>query len=219
VILAHSVRSTRLEMVERARFLHEAGYAVLLFDFQAHGESAGERITFGHLEARDAQAAVAFAQSELPGEALAYLGVSQGGAAALLGPSPLPVQALILEAVYPSLREAVADRIAIRLGPLGRLLAPILLLQVQPRLGVSAEALAPIDGIRHIRAPMLLIVGDQDLHTRLEESQRLFQAAPEAKSLWVIRGAAHQNFHRFAPVEYERRVLDFLARTLGAAGA
>jgi fermentation-respiration switch protein FrsA (DUF1100 family) len=199
-------------MVERAQFLHEAGYSVLLFDAQAHGESTGQQITFGYLEARDAQAAVGFAQSQFPGEPLAYLGVSQGGAAAVLGPSPLPVQALILEAVYPSLREAVADRIAIRLGPLGTLLAPLLLLQLQPRLGVSAEAIAPIDGIQHIRTSLLLIAGDQDQHTRLEESQRLFQAAPEPKALWIIRGAAHQNFHRFAPVEYERRVLDFLAR-------
>jgi fermentation-respiration switch protein FrsA (DUF1100 family) len=212
VVLAHSVRSSRLEMVDRARFLNASGYSVLLFDAQAHGESPGEHITFGYLESRDAAAAVAFVRARLPGEPVAYLGVSQGGAAALLGSSPLPVEALVLEAVYPTLGDAVRDRIAIRLGPLADLLAPLLLLQIQPRLGVSADVIAPIEGIRRIRAPLLLIAGDRDRHTPIDESQRLFDAAPEPKTLWVVTGAAHQNFHAFARDEYERRVVDFLAR-------
>ncbi len=217
VVLAHSVRSNRLEMVERAKFLHAAGYSVLLFDAQAHGESPGSHITFGYLESRDAVAAVDFIRTLLPGEHIAYLGVSQGGAAALLAPSALPIQALILEAVYPTLREAVVDRIQIRLGPLARLLAPLLLLQIYPRLGVDPDAIAPIEGIRQARAPLLLIVGEEDRHTTLEESRRLFDAAPEPKTLWVIPGAAHQNFHRFTPAEYERRVLAFLERTIRSA--
>jgi fermentation-respiration switch protein FrsA (DUF1100 family) len=216
VVLAHSVRSNRLEMVERARFLYEAGYSVLAFDAQAHGESPGKQITFGYLEAYDAQAAVAFARARLPEERLGYLGVSQGGAAALLGSAPLPVQALILEAVYPSLREAVVDRIAIRLGPLAPLLAPLLLLQVRPRLGVPPDRIAPIEGIAHIQAPLLLIAGDRDRHTRLEESRRLFAAAPHPKTLWIVPGAAHQDFHRLRPRAYEQRVLRFLESALGA---
>jgi uncharacterized protein len=218
VVLAHSVRSNRLEMVGRAQFLHAAGYSLLLFDAQAHGESPGEHITFGYLESRDAAAAVDFLRERIPGEKIAYLGVSQGGAAALLGPSPLPVDALILEAVYPTLRDAVRDRIAIRLGPLAHFLTPLLLLQVYPRLGVHPDAIAPIDGIRRIRAPLLLIAGEEDRHTPIDESRRLFAAAPEPKTLWVIPGAAHQNFYAFTPTEYERRVLAFLG-VLARGGA
>ncbi len=206
-------------MVERAGFLSRAGYSVLLFDAQAHGESPGEHITFGHLESLDARAAVAFIHSKLPAERTGYLGVSQGGAAALIGPAPLAVQALVLEAVYPTLREAVVDRIAIRVGPLAELLAPLLLLQVQARLGVDPDSLAPIEGIRHVRAPVLLVAGERDRHTPLSESRRLFEAAPEPKALWVLPGAAHVNFHRFDPVEYERRILEFLAHSLGRDAA
>jgi fermentation-respiration switch protein FrsA (DUF1100 family) len=206
-------------MVGRAEFLRRAGYSLILFDAQAHGESPGEHITFGYLEARDARAAVDFARTEFPEMAIGYLGVSQGGAAALLGPTPLPVDALVVEAVYPSLRQAVVARIAIRLGPLAPLLAPLLLAQVEPRLGVPVDAIAPIEGARHIQAPLLLIAGDLDRHTRIEESRAIFEAAPEPKSLWVVPGAAHQNFHRVAPAEYEERVLDFFAHTLGAGAA
>jgi hypothetical protein len=39
-------------MVGRPRFLHRAGYSALLYDSRAHGESGGDAITFGHLEAK-----------------------------------------------------------------------------------------------------------------------------------------------------------------------
>lgn len=217
IVLAHAVRSDRRSMLSRAEFLREEGYSVLLFDAQAHGESPGERITFGYLEALDAAAAVFFVTARDSESPVAFLGVSQGGAAALLGPSPLPVSALVLEAVYSSLEDAVANRIAIRLGQASRLLAPLLLWQLEPRLGVSPDAIRPIRGIRDVKAPLLLIAGERDQHATIEQSRTLFDAAPEPKELWVLPGAAHQDYYRLAPREYERRVLKFLNRTLRGA--
>jgi fermentation-respiration switch protein FrsA (DUF1100 family) len=192
--------------------LHRAGYAVLLFDAQGHGESSGDRITFGVRESLDAAAAVAFARAQAPGAPVAYLGTSQGGAAALLGPEPLAVSALVLEAVYSTLREAVENRIAIRLGAPGRRLAPLLLWQIEPRLGVAVDAVAPVRGIREIRAPLLLLAGARDLPATLDQSRALFEAAPEPKELWVVPGATHEDFQRLAREEYEERVLGFLSR-------
>ena len=217
VVLAHAVRGDRRGMLGRAEFLHRAGYSVLLFDAQAHGESPGNRITFGYLEALDAVAAVSFATARDPDSPVAFLGVSQGGAAALLGPSPLPVSALVLEAVYSTVHEAVANRIAIRLGESGRLLTPLLVWQFELRLGVSPERVSPISGIRDIEAPLLLIAGERDRHATIEQSRVLFGVAPEPKELWIVPGAIHQDFHRLVPREYERRVLDFLSRTLRGA--
>jgi len=47
IVLMHGVRANRLSMLDRARFLSRAGYSILLFDFQAHGESDGRQITMG----------------------------------------------------------------------------------------------------------------------------------------------------------------------------
>ena len=66
-----------------------------------------------------------------------------------------------------------------------------------------------------MRAPILLIAGGRDAHTPLAESQRLFEAAPGPKDLWVLPEAAHQDFHRVAGAGYEARILDFLAAHLG----
>jgi len=68
VILQHGVHADKSTLVERARFLSQAGYAVFLFDFQAHGESIGKQITFGFLESHDSQAAVEFVKRRFPGK-------------------------------------------------------------------------------------------------------------------------------------------------------
>ncbi|HZI95409.1 MAG TPA: alpha/beta fold hydrolase, partial [Patescibacteria group bacterium] len=217
VVLMHGINTNRLTMLSRARFLAAAGYSVLLFDFQSHGESIGRHHTFGYLESLDARAACDYLTSRLPDVKKGVIGTSLGGAAAVLGPGPLDVQALVLEAVYPTIEEATANRIARRLGEPARLLTPLLVWQLRPRLGVSARQLRPIDRIGGIRAPLLLIAGGADKDTTPLESQRLFDAAPQPKEYWEIAGAAHQDFYLYAPKEYEARVLAFLGRYLRSA--
>jgi pimeloyl-ACP methyl ester carboxylesterase len=97
ILLLHGVRSNRLQMLKRARFLQSAGYDVLLFDFQAHGESTGEQITFGYLESLDAEAAYDYLQDRLCNPTIAVIGVSLGGASALLGEVKVKAKVMILE--------------------------------------------------------------------------------------------------------------------------
>jgi esterase/lipase len=104
-------------MLGRAEFLHAMGFTVLAPDFQGNGESPGEHVTFGARESLDAAAALAFLDSAAHGERVGAIGVSMGGAASLLGPGPLPVSALVLESVYPTIRDAVRDRITAWTGP------------------------------------------------------------------------------------------------------
>ncbi|HSK75628.1 MAG TPA: alpha/beta fold hydrolase [Thermoanaerobaculia bacterium] len=212
VILMHGVRADRTSMVDRARFFHRAGRSVLLFDFQAHGESPGEHITFGALESRDARAAVDFVRHHHPSERIAALGTSLGGAAILLADPPLPVNAVILESVYPTVEEATDNRIRMRLGPLASLLTPALLVQLGPRLGISPRDLRPIDEIGRIEAPVFVLSGAEDRHTTQAETKRLFAAAQEPKELWIVPGAAHVDLYRVARQAYEKRMVEFLER-------
>jgi fermentation-respiration switch protein FrsA (DUF1100 family) len=211
VVLMHGVRANRLSMVGRTKFLHKAGYQVLLFDFQAHGESPGKHITMGFLESRDAQAAVSFARGRAGEGFIGAIGISLGGAAALLGEKPLPVDALVLEAVYPDIGSAVRNRLRIRFGDRGVLLAPLLLLQLWPRLGLGPSDLSPVNAIAQASAPVLMIVGGADRHTTLPDSLRLYGAAPQPKSMWIVPNAAHVDFDQVAGPEYEKHVLSFFS--------
>lgn len=217
IVLLHSLHGSRQNMLERARFLHRAGYTVLLIDLQAHGESQGEAITFGYLERFDAIAAVTFVRQRLPQVRVGVIGTSLGGAAAVLAGEHLQADALVIESVYPTLQQAVGNRLAMRLGSWAALFTPVLTLQVQPRLGFSADDLQPINAIRHLQTPLLLIAGAADRHTTLRESQALAEAANAPKELWVIAGAAHVDFHAHECTAYERRVLRFFQQYLAAS--
>jgi fermentation-respiration switch protein FrsA (DUF1100 family) len=214
VLLVHSIRSNRVEMLSRARFLNKRGYGALLIDLQAHGETPGERITFGVREADDVQAAVAYLRNTFPGERIAALGVSLGAAAIVLAKTPLRLDAVVLESLHPTIEEAVENRIKLHLGPVGPALAPLLLWQLSFRLGTPASELNPIDHIGNLNAPVLLISGSDDQHTRVAETERLFAAAPQPKELWIVPGGGHFNMHAYAGKEYERRVSAFLDRYL-----
>ena len=214
VALMHGVRSNRLSMLDRARFLSQAGYSVLLFDFQAHGESTGKHITFGYLESEDATSAIAYLKQVAPGERIGVIGVSMGGAAAILATPPLNINALVVEMVYPTINEAVDDRLTMRLGGWARVLTPLMLLQLRPQLGFSSNTLRPIDHVGQLTIPKLFIAGANDRHTTLGESRRLFEAASSPKDFWIVPGAAHVDLHSASKVEYEQRVLEFLRSNL-----
>jgi alpha-beta hydrolase superfamily lysophospholipase len=214
VVLLHGVHADRSVLTPRAEWLARAGYAVLLFDFQAHGLSPGRHITFGYLESRDVTAAVRFVQTRLPGEKIGVIGISLGAAAAQLASPPLPVDALVLESSYPTIYQATEDRLAERFGWLGRLATPLLTCQLQPRLGIRLEELKPLECARKITVPKFYIAGTADRNTTLQESRDLFAAAAGPKQCWWIEGAGHVDLHAFARREYEQRVLAFLAEHL-----
>jgi fermentation-respiration switch protein FrsA (DUF1100 family) len=214
VLLLHGVHANRLAMLPRARFLHALGYAVLMPDFRAHGESSGNHTTFGALESRDANAAACMLHTLAPHERVAAIGVSLGGAAAILGQKPLPVDALVLESVYPTIDQAAKNRLRTWFGPLGSWLAPSLVRSLEPTVGVSPAELRPIDRIGEVRVPVLMAAGSADPYTPMDESKALFERLGTPKEFWAVDGAAHEDLYDYAPAEYQRRVGEFLQRTL-----
>ena len=210
VLLLPGIRANRLSMVDRARFLRRANHSVLLIDFQATGETNGDHITFGWKESRDVVAAVRFIRNAEPSSHVAVIGSSLGGAAALLAIPPLKIDALVLEAVYPTIEIATRNRLQNYLGSLGSFIAPLLLTQLHTRLGISAKDLRPIDHMADVGCPVLIMSGEKDRNTRQSDTRLLFARANEPKELWLVPQAGHVDLHRAATSEYEERVLKFL---------
>lgn len=217
VLLLHGVRASRQATAPNAVWLAGQGYATLTIDFRGHGGSELRDRSFGIEEARDVEAAFHWLKRRQRGGRVAIVGISLGGAAALLGDGgPLPADALVLQAVYPDLRRAIRNRIASRLGRLPAIfLEPLLSVQTRLRLGVPASRIAPIAALPRYRGPLLLIGGLDDRSTPAHESRELFAVARGPKALWLIPGRSHEQISDLQGEAYRARLAAFLAATIG----
>ncbi|HMT45362.1 MAG TPA: alpha/beta fold hydrolase, partial [Chakrabartia sp.] len=143
ILLLHGNGASRAATDSNAAWLTEQGFATLTIDFRGHGESDVSDHSFGLFEARDARAAFDWLGKRQGGARIGVIGISLGGAAALLGDEgPLPADALVLQAVYPDIRAAIRNRLAERLGGvLATLGEPLLSYQSWLRQGVGPDRL------------------------------------------------------------------------------
>lgn len=211
VLLLHGVRSSRNQFVSQAQWLNAQGYAVLAIDFRGHGESQQVARSFGLFEARDARAAFDWLKRKQGGAPVAVIGTSLGGAAALLGErGPVPADALVLVAVYPTIRYAIRNRIAAftasRVGELGE---PFLSYQSYVRMGRWPEDISPIRAIPSFLAPVLIVGGGNDVYTPVSETRALFEAANGPKQLWLVENATHAEMGQDTQ-RFRDRLKDFL---------
>lgn len=218
VLLLHGVGASRNQTRPMAEALVARGYAALAIDLRGHGASTITDHSYGLDEGLDARAAFDWLKARQHGGKVAVVGVSLGGAAALIGrDGAVPADALVLVAVFPDIRAAIYNRMASVLTPLGGTLAePLLSFQSLPRYGVWPGRIAPIAAIRDFRAPVFVIGGAADRYTPPAEARALFEAAPNRKGLWLVPGLSHGEVSNLHDAEWARRVGNFLNRAIGA---
>jgi uncharacterized protein len=161
ILLLHGIRGSRLDMLVRARFLHGLGYSVLLIDLPGHGASPAPTVTFGLREADGVRAALTYLRQQLPNQRIGVIGVSLGAASLVLCEACPKVDAVVLESMYPTIQEAVEDRLRMRVGWLAVPASKLLLWQLPLRLDITPEQLRPIARMGELRAPVLSACPDR----------------------------------------------------------
>jgi pimeloyl-ACP methyl ester carboxylesterase len=219
VLLLHGVGASRNQTAPMAEALVAQGYAALAIDLRGHGESAITDHSYGLDEGLDARAAFGWLKTRQHGAKVAVIGISLGGAAALVGrDGAVPADALVLVAVFPDIRHAIYNRMASLLTPIGGAIGePLLSLQSQPRYGVWPGRIAPIAAIHGFAGPVFVIGGADDRYTPPAETRALYDAAPNRKALWLVPGLAHGQVSNLHDAEWARRITGFLRGTIGAA--
>lgn len=217
VLLLHGNGASRVQVAETAEWLAHQGYATLAIDFRGHGQSSLRSHSFGWFESRDARAAVDALKRMHPGGKVAAIAISLGGAASLIGErGPLPVDAMVLQAVYPDIRHAIHNRIAAMAGALpAYAIEPLLSLQALPRFGAWPSQLSPLTALGKYRGSVMVIGGGADRFTPPEETRALFAAARGPRSLWIVDGLDHGQMSGLQTPEYRQRLAAFLAQSVG----
>ncbi len=218
IICCHGYPQNRLEMLPYAQFLHNAGFAALVFDFRALGRSEGDLCSFGHEEIADLLGAVDYLVSRPDTEALpkGVLGLSLGAAVAIMAAAQDErVQAVVAEAPFPSLRDALNRRCSVVFGRLGRSVARPILWWAKRWLPLDPSTVSPA-AVIHAFAPrpLLLIQGQRDLLVDWRDTVRMAQTAPESTEVWLLPLAGHARCFRLGGEIYVQRVSQFFQQNL-----
>ncbi|MFN8515835.1 MAG: alpha/beta hydrolase [Chloroflexia bacterium] len=223
IALGHGFGMTRVDLVDLARSAARAGYAVLLFDFRAHGGSEGRRSSIGYHEARDVVAAARYLRRrpELAGCGIGALGMSMGAAATVIAAARGAGDrgAVVADSGFTSLESIVVGglRVLYRLPAFP--FAPLIVRFGELLLGARIREMRPIDHIGRIAPrPLLIVHGERDRLIPVAEGHALFAAAGESAELWVVPEVGHARAAGKVAEEYVRRVDAFFGAALGGGG-
>jgi len=218
IIICHGVGANKSDFTELAAALSKRGYAVLLFDFRAHGESEGSRTSLGLHEQKDIVAALDLLKGrpEIDAGRIGLYGFSMGGSAAILAAAQANAfSAVVVDSAFTSLRDQAHGAIT---GFYHLPAFPFLQLSIfgyELYFQTRVKNISPVSVIGKLSpAPVFIIAGEGDRLIPADNGRRLYAAAKDPRELWMIPGAGHGATISVAGSQYEKRVGDFFDRYL-----
>ena len=217
VIYLHGVADCKIDGIPLARLLRDNGYHVFLYDSRRHGESDGLYCTYGYYEKNDVVSVIDYVRSrpDLAAPPIALFGTSMGAAVAIQAAAiDSRVRAVIAENSFATLRSIFDDyqRRMIKLP--FHYLRNLVIKRSEMIAGFRANDVSPLEAIRNLSIPLLIVAGEKDSLIDAGYSRRLFAEAPEPKEYYPIPGAAHSDTWAVAGKRYEETILRFLRTSL-----
>jgi len=199
---------------------HKAGYHVLLFSYRGSGQSDGNwlRFSYGDAESRDVDAAVQFLTEVKGVRQVAALGYSAGAVSAILSAARNPhIGAVVAVAPYNCVDEVWQTG---RPAMMPAFLQNLTLWLTEKRKGFDRSRICPVDVVDQISPrPLLVIHGTDDQRILESQVRRLFAAADEPKSLWLVPGATHNTIRTPVLDNLSAQVVGFLNGAFARAPA
>jgi fermentation-respiration switch protein FrsA (DUF1100 family) len=221
IVASHGSGTNGASALGGVLFLREAGYNVFLFDHRAHGQSGGKASTLGPHEVRDVMGAVTYllSRDDVDPDRIGAIGCSMGSGVVIGAAAEDPrIGAVVVEAIYADLGE-LWDRfgyVGIRGTSIHWSWGAPMRWATWLWTGEWIASYQPEALIQWIAPrPVFIIHGQEDnAACTVADARRLYSAASEPKTLWIVPDAGHCNAHLIRPDEYEKRVLRFFDQAL-----
>lgn len=213
----HGNRSNEKPFLASTKALHDAGYAVLMFDYRGEGKSAGSLVSIGEFEQRDLKGAIDFAKTKGYSD-VGVLGWSMGASTALeVASSDTDVRATIADSPFADLNQYLKINMPVWSHLPSFPFTPEILWELETTTGINPNKASPENDLHHFgQKPLLLIAGTADTTIPMRNSQTLYHELDHDSnaSLWIVPGAKHIGAYTVEPGPYEQRVVQFFNRYL-----
>ncbi|WP_295886163.1 alpha/beta fold hydrolase [uncultured Thiohalocapsa sp.] len=195
VVMVHGWGSNAAQMLPLALPLTRAGFNVLLFDVRNHGASDAD--TFSSLPrfAEDLAAAITWLEQHRAARAgrLAVLGHSVGAGAALLEATRNPSIGAVVS-IGAFAHPAEVNRRYLAQVYLPKPMVWLVRRYVEWLIGCDFASIAPVNTIRRVRCPVLLVHGTQDRRVPVTDARRIAAAGDPARAtLFEVADADHDS--------------------------
>ncbi len=204
IVLLHGYPADKGNILPALAFLNEK-YNLFLFDLRYFGQSEGSYSTAGAKEVEDLAAAIDYLKSRGIRE-VGVWGFSMGGAVALVSSPQVPeIKIVVSEASYARLD--LMARELYRLPLLDYPLAWLTELWARLFLGVDVRKVAPMDAVKNIQIPILIVHSENDEMIPFEHALLIREALknnPRAE-FWFQENLLHGQFDEV----YKKKVGDF----------
>lgn len=214
VVQLHGISNCKETNFPRAKILADSGYASLLLDLRAHGESQGTYCTFGFKEKYDLKAVADSLSKRMPGCPLAIWGASLGGAIALESMAVEPRFTFgIVESTFDEYPKVVAEYgTAYMLGFRPQWVLNRVLRKSGEIADFDPYAVNPVVSAAQIDRPVLFLHGDRDARIPLAFNKRNYDALNNDRKQWVtVPGGGHSNLWAVDGEHLSKVVNAFLA--------
>lgn len=192
VVLLHGWGGNAETMLPLARPLNEAGFALFFIDARCHGQSDDDSFASMPRFAEDLGHAIAWLKQQdgINRDAIAAIGHSVGAGAVLLGASWRNDVAAVVSIAAFSHPVAMMRRWFASKGIPYRPIGWLMLRYVQWVIGHRFDDIAPVNTIRRLNCPVLLIHGAQDTTVPASEARAIHaNRSGEHVTLRIVSGS------------------------------
>lgn len=223
VVLVHGYADAKVGAIAWAPTFAKLGCNVFVYDLRAHGESGGKYSTAGVREADDLDQLLNQIRARFPDQArqIVLLGISLGAAVVLKTASKRSdIAGVILDSPYADFRDAARLHGRVFAVPLPSM-HRIVLTIAEKIAGVNFDDARPLDVMKAVHAPILMLHGGNDPLVPRDQIDRL-SAAMNSRSnandhSIVFESAGHIDALAIETARYQAAVSEFIRAVTASA--
>jgi fermentation-respiration switch protein FrsA (DUF1100 family) len=215
IIHGYTDNAIRMLMIGHL-YNEELGYNILLPDLRAHGKSDGKHIQMAWKDRLDILKWIDVAK-DIYGDTTRMVihGISMGAATTMMTSGenlPGNIKCLVEDCGYTSVWDEFSYKMKDQYGLPAFPILHAASLYAQLKEGWNFKEASAVEQVKKCRLPMFFIHGDKDNYVPTWMVNKVYDAKPGDKELWIVPNVAHANAYWDSTDEYVAKTSAFVSK-------
>jgi dipeptidyl aminopeptidase/acylaminoacyl peptidase len=205
-------------LLDFGKFFYDNNYETFCIDLRAHGKSEGEKIGFAYTETKDLNSLLDWIkiQPKYKDKEIILFGLSMGGATAInTAPLRNDIDKIISVSSFASYEKTFLDYMRKDEVPeyIVQSFKPSIRMLLSLKYNTSPTKNSPVNNIKDINIPILLIHGTNDQQISINQAYELKENGKDNVQLWTVKDYNHlvvTDILNEANNWYQERLINFI---------